>query len=136
MHLCPNCDYNLTGLIERRCPECGEPFDLGEARFRGFELSEGGASLRHWEKLDWVRRGLGVGLIILGFCLPTIVGAVFKSTPGLLPAVGKRWLMLFLVAPGDLMLLMVCWYLDYGWSRILLTVGILTAAAGLLVAFL
>jgi hypothetical protein len=25
--LCPNCDYNLRGLPEDRCPECGEPFD-------------------------------------------------------------------------------------------------------------
>jgi hypothetical protein len=24
---CLNCGYNLTGLSEQRCPECGEPFD-------------------------------------------------------------------------------------------------------------
>lgn len=24
---CPNCDYDLTGLSEDRCPECGETFD-------------------------------------------------------------------------------------------------------------
>ncbi|MCZ6836274.1 MAG: hypothetical protein O7G85_10905 [Planctomycetota bacterium] len=26
--VCPTCEYDLTGLIEQRCPECGEPFDL------------------------------------------------------------------------------------------------------------
>jgi hypothetical protein len=29
---CPNCDYNLTGLTENRCPECGSEFDLDELR--------------------------------------------------------------------------------------------------------
>lgn len=27
---CPACDYNLTGLRENRCPECGRPFDPAE----------------------------------------------------------------------------------------------------------
>lgn len=29
---CPQCEYNLTGLTENRCPECGEAFDLEELR--------------------------------------------------------------------------------------------------------
>lgn len=27
---CAECGYNLTGLVEARCPECGKPFDPGE----------------------------------------------------------------------------------------------------------
>jgi len=26
---CPKCDYPLRGLVDPRCPECGEPFDRG-----------------------------------------------------------------------------------------------------------
>lgn len=29
---CPQCEYNLTGLTESRCPECGEAFDPDELR--------------------------------------------------------------------------------------------------------
>ncbi len=32
LHLCPNCNYNLTGLTSRICPECGETFDVLDAR--------------------------------------------------------------------------------------------------------
>ncbi len=33
---CPQCNYNLTGLAEPRCPECGQAFDADElARRRG-----------------------------------------------------------------------------------------------------
>ncbi|MBK8269446.1 MAG: hypothetical protein IPK83_14525 [Planctomycetes bacterium] len=35
LHLCPNCDYNLTSLRTCRCPECGELFDLIEAKRHG-----------------------------------------------------------------------------------------------------
>lgn len=31
---CPHCDYQLTGLTESRCPECGKAFDLSELRRR------------------------------------------------------------------------------------------------------
>lgn len=35
LHLCPACDYNLTGLRARRCPECGNLFELIEAKRHG-----------------------------------------------------------------------------------------------------
>src|SRR5689334_1067676 len=29
---CPMCGYNLRGLVDPRCPECGRPFDWEELR--------------------------------------------------------------------------------------------------------
>jgi len=50
---CPTCEYNLTGLTEQRCPECGEPFDWDDVLSRAadpvtiaFERSQGIGRLR------------------------------------------------------------------------------------------
>lgn len=56
---CMQCDYNLTGLTTRRCPECGTPFDVTELRrlqnpepqavSTGLEIAVWWAVLRHPE---------------------------------------------------------------------------------------
>lgn len=33
---CPRCDYNVTGLVEPRCPECGETLDWNALRAAAF----------------------------------------------------------------------------------------------------
>lgn len=37
LHLCPTCNYNLTGLTRYRCPECGNRFTLNDARIQAIE---------------------------------------------------------------------------------------------------
>ena len=43
---CPDCDYSLTGLTVRYCPECGEPFVLSDLLP---EVLEESASARRWQ---------------------------------------------------------------------------------------
>jgi hypothetical protein len=56
--VCLDCNYSLRGLVEHRCPECGRPFDPGDAttfspglpisRFMRYWLAPGGWLLRGW----------------------------------------------------------------------------------------
>lgn len=43
---CPHCDYNLTGLNESRCPECGNSFDSEELRSRSAHITP--SPIRGW----------------------------------------------------------------------------------------
>ena len=54
---CTRCDYNLTGLVEPRCPECGAAYDPDAAfdaalcpRGPAFELAHG------WRSIDALGR--------------------------------------------------------------------------------
>ncbi|MFQ5411801.1 MAG: hypothetical protein ACE5EC_05870, partial [Phycisphaerae bacterium] len=79
LHLCPVCDYILTGLISRRCPECGTAFTLIEARRRGALQSP--RVRRDMRALKWTRISicLGLALFLGGMITPMIV---FRSTGG------------------------------------------------------
>ena len=67
LHLCPNCDYNLTGLRSRRCPECGEPFALPDARLRGFETTEDMKGLIRSDRWAGGRKSIGIALMVISF---------------------------------------------------------------------
>ncbi len=73
LHECPQCEYILTGLTSRRCPECGEPFTLSAARWRSFLQSP-----RSQEDLRVVRANrralwVGVGLQLASLIVPMVV---------------------------------------------------------------
>jgi hypothetical protein len=135
LHLCPNCDYNLTGLISRRCPECGEPFTLMDARDHGFELSESGRQFRRWIRADRAVLILGIGLLAFGLCCPCITHDRALGTWSFAPSI-KTWAMWMVLVPLVGLLLLVNLYYEQSWSRILLEVGIAVLIIGFLVFLL
>mgnify|MGYP003124101917 CR=1 FL=1 len=70
---CPNCGYNLTGLTENRCPECGEGFD----RERLIEVQRSSVTTRS-VILQLTLVSLGASAAILGLFF---LGMVTSSDP-------------------------------------------------------
>ena len=91
-HRCPTCDYILAGLTSRRCPECGEPFTILEARMRGIEMSEGMQEAMQGDRVDQIKRYVGLVLMIFSVLLKNIM------------ANGWSW-MFYLSSRGFLMLI-------------------------------
>lgn len=77
--LCPKCGYNLTGLPETRCPECGSSFTRRGLRIQHSILR---IQLRNLQQSrDWPITGAkfaGVGLVAL-----VISMATHSTAPGL-----------------------------------------------------
>jgi len=67
VHLCPNCDYNLTGLTSRICPECGQPFNVRDARYHATrEVPE----VRRYYRRVVIDRWLGrTAVVLLGWAI-------------------------------------------------------------------
>lgn len=72
-HICPECDYNLTGLVSRRCPECGTAFTLSEARQHAGVFSLVAERDRRSVRLDRITFYSGLVLLVAGMVTPMVI---------------------------------------------------------------
>jgi len=122
--LCPVCDYNLTGLPENRCPECGTPFDLEElaAIARGEHQplwDRAGPALPQVARLWW-----------MALTAPRALARDFPPTPV------KQQLVLYTLACYGIAALLFClgvWFVPYphGSLRDMLPVAVGIAVGSL-----
>ncbi len=101
---CPVCDYNLTGLPENRCPECGGHFDPADLRRLGRRSSKrigttGALLLNFWPALVGVPalmlvggslgRRVSDGMVAIGLFIIAINTDI--TLFGLFPTLRKRY---------------------------------------------
>lgn len=109
---CTNCGYCLTGLIERRCPECGQAFDPGQT----WRENEQATWSYHFENvrtpggyLCWAT----LGTMVLAFM--TLAARRPAALLALPAAVLCEMLILWAGGPG-LRLRLGCWAVAVAWG--------------------
>lgn len=134
LHLCPGCDYILSGLTSRRCPECGGPFTLSEARCRARDTSPAMQRLLLWSIAEWWAGLAGVVLLVVAFVMPNVLqrgarGVSFNLSFG-------GWAMLYGIVPLVILGWALHLALDARWPRVLFILGILAMFASVFITFL
>ena len=123
LHLCPECDYNLTGLVSRKCPECGTPFTLSEARRHADGFSPAAQRDRRSARLDRIFFYGGLVLLVAGMVTPMVI-----PWGGVARIVALRFWMFVLT----ILILTVAWVfksaLDRPWSDGMIMAGLLSLA--------
>jgi len=122
LHVCPGCRYVLTGLTTRRCPECGAPFTLRDAR----SAAQGGKGSFAREDIRAIRVAricliAGAVMLIAGFGMP----AVLSERPGATLAV-----MMGFFAPALLVGLLLRGLLDVSRHIIIVLLGLIALYIG------
>ncbi len=128
LHVCPECDYILTGLTSRRCPECGTPFTLAKARQRAIELTPKGREDTQAIRAEQIMLYVGVGLLLLSTLGPIV-------WHGMGTTLGGFWL----VSVNATIVVVACMmkgYFDLRWGSAILCAGLVTAGIAALVVLL
>jgi len=98
---CAKCGYNLRGLPDGRCPECGTEFPRGQLLVRTYVRSWGGVLWRGSKAYKWFCRCQNTAIFSLVLCC--VIGVIFywvgsnatTNTPG--PLTGNQLLSLTVV---------------------------------------
>ena len=135
LHLCPYCDYILAGLTTYRCPECGQPFTLIEARQRAIMKSPEVRRLFYRALLMRFGGVIGVTLFLAAAALPVVLADHLAQPRTLNPASTTMVVWSFL---ATLLIsgVLVVFMLEIAWPRALLITGLLAVGISLAVCFL
>lgn len=122
LHVCPECEYILTGLTSRRCPECGSPFRLSEARCHAKMLSPAGKLDKKAVLGQRIAFYAGLCLLILGTFAPML----------LFPQAASLSIFLMIFCGSVILLGAFLWKLYYQktWSDAMLLAGIVSGTIG------
>ncbi|MBI5763351.1 MAG: hypothetical protein HZA51_07495 [Planctomycetes bacterium] len=133
LHVCPNCDYNLTGLASRRCPECGEEFTLHEARMCGVEMSAPIQRMLRRERFEQIKAYVGSAAIVLSVWWQNVRPGSVSGWLGL--QLSPRGTVMLALMP---MLFVIIWgyktVWDRSWSDAIFLAGAATGALAVLFA--
>lgn len=123
-HVCPSCDYNLTGLTSRRCPECGDHFTLEDARYAGGGGRGGSVEQASRQRMLTLRRRYhtGLALIAIGLIGPWATRGFDHKAP----------LMILLLVAAPIILPSIYYTMnsEVEWATLVLFWGIMTVIVG------
>lgn len=125
LHVCPTCDRTLTGLTARRCPECGKPFTLSDARKRGSDKSEEGR--QDFRAIRVRRINFVCGAVLL---LGSYFGAMYI---GATDAAVRTWVVSTIFGTMSVTVLMYKVFFQRTWSHAFLVAGVLAVILGSLI---
>lgn len=78
---CPDCDYDLRGLPDRNCPECGRHFTMSDARLAGLEYDPRAVDDRRAMKAQKRLMPVCIGLVVAAFFSPFVITTSWPSGP-------------------------------------------------------
>lgn len=117
LHLCPKCEYDLRGLLSRKCPECGTPFTLAGARRVGLQyLPETKTDLTVAQQ-EQTRQRIGLALFACALIVPFILSPT-------------NWQLFFSMIRIVIILMFATMYKIWSqqaWHKIIFVAGIIAA---------